>query len=141
MFDLERSLLRVTCNMERTIDAGRKEPHQKSCRVSDTKRKTSDQEVAQMLSKRIIRPSLNPWFPPVVLLPKKDRSMPFCIGYYRLNKTFKDIYPMPRIDNTLCSMQGTQCFSSLDLRSGYWQIPVAERGRPEAAFATLDKLF
>ncbi|KAG8187002.1 hypothetical protein JTE90_005772 [Oedothorax gibbosus] len=41
----------------------------------------------------------------------------------------KDVYPLPRIGNTLDCLRGAQYFSSKDLHSGYWQIEVDEAYR------------
>lgn len=47
---------------------------------------------------------------------------------------------MPRIDNALDTLAGSSFFSSLDLQSGYWPIPVAEQDKPKTAFTTPDGL-
>lgn len=92
-----------------------------------------------MLSKGIIRPSTSPRSSSVVLVTKKDRSIRFCIYYHRLNKvTKKDVYPVPGIDDVLDSVRGASYFSSFDLRSGYWQIPMAEEDKVKTAFVTPD---
>lgn len=143
LFDLEKSPLGVARNVHHTIDTGDEKPlRQRPYRVSRTERQTIEDEVTQMLSKGIIRQSSSPWSSPVVLVPKKDGSIRFCIDYRRLNKiTRKDVYPMPRIDDALDAMQGAKYFSSLDLRSGYWQIPMADHDKEKTAFVTPDGLY
>lgn len=111
-------------------------------RVSLSERKAIEAHVAEMLSKDVIRPSSSPWSSPVILVKKRDGTMRFCVDYRRLNKlTTKDVYPMPRIDDALDTLAGSSFFSSLDMRSGYWQIPVAEHDKPKTAFATPDGLY
>ena len=58
-----------------------------------------------------------------------------CVDFRKLNsKTIRDSYALPRIDETLQVLQGAKWFSSLDLRSGYWQIDVAEKDKHKTAF-------
>ena len=62
-----------------------------------------------------------------------------CIDYRKLNEiTVKDAYPLPRIAQTIDALQGAGFFSSLDLASGYWQVPVAREDRHKTAFCTPD---
>ena len=73
-----------------------------------------------MLDQGIISPSTSPWAPSVILVPKKDGSLHFCIDYRKLNSaTIHDAYPLPRIDDTLDSLQQAKFVSTLDLRSRY----------------------
>ncbi|KAJ0392460.1 hypothetical protein P43SY_002014 [Pythium insidiosum] len=83
-----------------------------------------------------------PWCFPVVLVKKKDGSVRFCVDYRALNDvTAKDVYPLPRIDETVEALGGATRFSTMDLMAGYWQIPVAPGDRDKTAFATRQGLF
>jgi hypothetical protein len=95
-----------------------------------------------MLHDNIIVPSKSPWASPVVLATKKDGTTRFCFDYRKLNEiTVRDAYPLPRIDDTLDALQHAQFLSTLDLRSGYWQVEMDAESRPLTAFVTHKGLF
>jgi hypothetical protein len=101
-----------------------------------------DENVDTMLTHGVIEPSNGAWAFPVVLVKKKDASVRFCIDYRALNAiTKRDVYPLPRIDDTLDHLHGARLFTSLDLHSGYWQVPVAARDRDKTGFVTRQGLF
>ncbi|UYV63096.1 hypothetical protein LAZ67_2003113 [Cordylochernes scorpioides] len=115
---------------------------QRPYRVSGMERKIIQQEVDRMMQQDIIQFSESPWSSPVVLVKKKNGSWRFCVDYRRLNKiTKKDVYPLPRVDDALDNLSGARYYSSMDLRTGYWQIEVDEHDREKTAFITPDGLY
>ncbi len=79
--------------------------------------------VDDMLRRGVIQPSNSPWASPIVLVAKKDGSTRFCVDYRRLNSVTKmDVFPLPRIDDSLVLLAKSKYFTTLDLASGYWQV-------------------
>ena len=105
-------------------------------------RDTVDQLVQEMLERNVIRPSQSPWASPIVLVKKKDGTLRFCVDYRRLNAVTKlDVFPLPRIDDTLDLLSQTKYFTTLDLASGYWQVEMCESDREKTAFTTYSGLY
>ena len=85
------------------------------------------QHIKEMLDGGAIRPSQSPWCNAVVLVRKKDGLLQFCIDFRCLNsRTKKDTYPLPHMQETMESMVGARHFSCMDLKSGFWQVKMAE---------------
>ena len=118
-----------------TIDTGDARPiRQRPYRVPLAKRKVIEDQIQDMLRDGIIEPSTSPWASPITLVPKGD-SWWFCVDYRKLNAvTKKDSYPLPLIQDIFDRLEGTAIFFTLDLKSRYWQIPVAKEDRPKTAF-------
>ena len=88
-----------------------------------------------MLDAGVIWPSNSPWCNAVVLVRKKDGSLRFCIDFRKLNSlTVKDSYPLPRICETLESLTGAAHYSTFDMNSGFWQVPMDEESKQYTAF-------
>ena len=93
------------------------------------------EHLKEMLEIGVIRESTSPFSSNVVIVRKKDGTILFCIDYRKLNQcTGKDAYPIPHIDDTLHSLAGYKYFSTLDLRSGYWQTELRETDKAKTAF-------
>ena len=88
-----------------------------------------------MLDAGVIWPSNSPWCNAVVLVRKKDGSLCFCINFRKLNSlTVKDSHPLPRICETLESLAGAAHYSTFDMNSGFWQVPMDEESKQYTAF-------
>ena len=106
-------------------------------RLPCSKRENTCQMISDMEEQGVIEPSTSPWTSPVVLVKKKNGSLRFCVDYRKLNDvTVKDSYPLPRIDETLEALGGSEWFSTLDLKSGYWQVLMDEHDKEKTAFST-----
>ena len=88
-----------------------------------------------LLTTGVIRESESPWASPVVLVRKKTGALRFCVDYRLLNqKTVRDAYALPRIEECFDYLSGAKYFSCLDLRSGYYQVDIEEEDKPKTAF-------
>ena len=102
-------------------------------------RRQEQEQLKEMLEQEIVRPSCSPWASPVVMVKKKkkDGTLRFCIDFQKLNDiTVKDAHPLPCINVTLEALKGAKIFSTLDLKSGYWQVPIREEHKSKAVFRT-----
>lgn len=88
-----------------------------------------------MTEQGIIEEFNSPWSSPLVLVTKKGGSLQFCVDYRKLSDTTKkNSYPLSRIDDTLVTLSGLTWFSTLDLKSVYWQVGIYANGKEKTAF-------
>ena len=93
--------------------------------------------LSELMDKEFVQHSTSPWGAPVLFTKKKDGKLRLCVDYRGLNKqTVKNAYPLPRIDDLLDQLHGAKYFSKLDLKSGYWQIPIEGKDVAKTAFRT-----
>jgi len=94
-------------------------------------------QLEELLMKGYIKPSKSPYGALVFFVHKKDGTLKMCVDYRALNKaTVKNWYPLPRIDDLFDRLSGAKVFSRIDLRSGYYQIWIAEGDKEKIAYRT-----
>ncbi len=122
------------------IDTGDANPIKlRPYRVNPDKKEEIDKQVKEMLQSEVIEPSVSEWQAPVVLVKKKDQKWRFAVDYRRLNAVTKPItYPLPRIEDVFDAIGKRQAkfYSTLDLASGFWQLPLDPSTAHKTAFAT-----
>lgn len=94
-------------------------------------------ELEAMQRLGVIESSTSEWSNPIVLVPKKDGSLRFCLDFRKLNSVSKfDPYPMPRVDELVENLGKAKYLTTLDLCKGYWQVPLTPESKEMTAFKT-----
>ena len=132
-FDIGRTNL-----VQHTIDTGQSRPFKQQLQKHPwAHQAVIDEHVDKMISSGVISPTVSPWSSNVVLVKKSSGDLRFCVDFRQLNNlTIKDSYPLPRIDSCMDSLGGAKYFSTLDLRSGYWQVELDKASSEKTAFVT-----
>ncbi|GBP13173.1 hypothetical protein EVAR_91282_1 [Eumeta japonica] len=110
---------------------------QRPRRVSHQDQQIIDEQISEWLDKGIIKQSMSEYSSPVVLVPKKDGSKRLCCDYRKLNgKIIRDNFPMALIDDVVEKLQGANVFTTLDLKDGFFHVPVDSESTKYTAFVT-----
>lgn len=87
-------------------------------------------ELDEMLKLGVVEPCENLWSSPILLTPKKDGKLRFCLDSRKLNSvTRKDAYKLPYISEILDNLKNAKYLSSIDLSKAFWQTAIAENDR------------
>ena len=93
-------------------------------------------EIEMLLESDMIEPSISPWACGVIMAKKKGGQLRFCCDFRYLNAvTIKDAYPIPRIVESLSKLGDAKFFTTLDLGSAFWQVPLWRKDREKTGFA------
>ena len=126
-------LARLTEHEIRTGDAApiKQPPRRVPLAYADKEREA----IEELKAKGVIRESVSPCSSPIVLVSKKDGGVRPCVDYRKVNGLVKpDGFPLPRIQDCLDAVAGSSLFSTFDLTSGYFQIPLKEEDIPKSSF-------
>lgn len=115
---------------------------QRPYRMSESERAVMRGITDDLLNNGIIRNSRSAYASPALLVNKASGAKRLCVDYRQLNKiTIKEKYPMPMIEDLIDRLQGCKFYTSLDLKSGYHQIPIKDEDVHKTAFITNDGHF
>ena len=143
MFALNPSELGTTDMVQHVIDTGDNHPVRQPPRcIPFALRGKVEEMVDDMLQHGIVKPSKSPWASPIVLVAKQDGATRFCVDYCRLNAVTKmDVFPLPRINDSLTLLAHCKYFTTLDLATGYWQVEMDPVSQEKTAFCTHSGLY
>ena len=112
-------------------------PHREGARrMTPNKSEACRKEIEMLMEYDMIEPSKSPWACGVVMAKKKGGQLRFCCDFRYLNAvTIKDAYPIPRIDDSLSKLGDAKFFTTLDLGSAFWQVPLRKQDREKTGFA------
>ena len=136
IFSLEQNEIGCTDATEHVIELLDTEPFKEWFRcIAPPLVEEVREHLQEMLDGGAIRLSQSPWCNQVVLVRKKDGGLQFCIDFRRLNsRTKKDAYPLSRMQETMESVVGARFFSTMDLKSGFWQVKMVKDSQQYTAF-------
>ena len=116
------------------LEMGGKSPAFPPYRMAPSELEELRRQLKELLNVSYIHPSKFSYGAPVLFQKKHDGSLHLCIDYRTLNKvTIKNKYPIPCIDDLFDQLGDTRYFTELDLRSGHYQVRIAERDEPKTA--------
>ena len=140
LFDLRQpSIIKAT--VRHAIETGTHPPvYTPPYRVSYRDEPIQREEINKLLEQGIIEESTSPWSSPIVLVRKKDGSVRFCVDFRKLNNiTTKDAFSIPRIDDIFDHLSQAEYYTTIDFKSGYFQVGLDPKDRPKTAFSTRDQ--
>jgi transposase InsO family protein len=115
---------------------------QKLRRKSPREEEKIAEHVEELMKNGIVERGSGPWAANIFGVPKGENGTRYVIDFRQLNEvTKKHAYPIPNIDSLLDQLANSTVFSTLDLYSGYYQVPVAESDREKTGFITSHGLF
>lgn len=107
------------------------------CTIDD--KKEIEQQVAKLLENNLIEESYSPFAAPVTLAFKRDeeKKSRLCIDFRDLNKiVIPQAQPFPLIDDLILKARNCKYFTSLDINSAFWSIPLRIEDRSKTGFIT-----
>lgn len=112
-------------------------------RFPESTKRQINEEIDEMHRQGIIKHSKSPWNAPVLCIPKKDldekgnKKYRIVVDFRALNLITKPfVYPIPRINEIFDDLGNNTYFSTLDLKSGFYQVPIHPRDAAKTAFST-----
>ena len=145
IFAKDMSELGVTNLHSHVIDTGDHAPVSSApYRQTPKMRAELERQLDDMLKQGIIEESNSVWHSPVVMVKKPNNEWRFCVDYRKLNAVTELMsFPIPHMSDVFDTLAQSKAeiFSTLDLRSGFWQVPLDKSTKSKSAFITHQGIF
>lgn len=127
-----------TTEIEMKIIIKNEEPiYQRSRRLSVPEKIEVERQVSEWLRDGIVKPSSSEFASLIVLVPKKDGTIRVCCDFRKINKQIvKDRFPLPLIEDVLDGLQDAKVFSTIDLKNGFFHVPIEGNSTKYTSFVT-----
>lgn len=106
-----------------------------------SKEEFATKQIKYMLEQNLIEESTSPYNAPIVVVEYKETNKEprFCTDFKKLNQITKDSYcESLNITDLVKNVKNNKIFCKLDLKKGYWQVPLSEECKPLTAFTGPD---
>ena len=139
LFDTKKSTITFNVKPHEIKTMDHPPPTSKPYYTTPEKQEAMHKIIQELLQSSLIRQSYSLYAAPAMLVPKKDNTCRMVVDYKKLNNiTIKDNHPLPNMEQTIQVLGGGyQFFSKLNMKSGFWQIPIKE-DKHKIAFITPD---
>ena len=138
VFSRDKNNLGRANNFEHTIKLKTTDPvYRKQFRIPEAHRDALHKQIDDWLKIGIIEPCFSRYNSPIFIVPKKDGTFRFVLDYRALNdNSLEDRYTMKDVGECIGEIgrAGSTIFSTMDLTSGFWQLPLAQDSRSCTAF-------
>jgi hypothetical protein len=111
--------------------------YRKQFRIPEAHQESLNKQIDEWVTMGIIEPCYSRYNSPIFIVPKKDGSFRFVLDYRALNEnSLDDRYNMKDVGECIGEIgrAGSTIFSTMDLTSGFWQLPLERESRPLTAF-------
>ena len=124
------------------VREGSKPPSSSAYRIPHSLKQPVRNEINKLIKDNRVVPCKSNYASPIICVKKKDGSLRLCVDYRSLNNiTTKDLFTLPNISDIIQDLRGSLVFSCLDMKSGFYQIPMRAEDIHKTAFVTNDGMY
>ena len=123
---------------EHTINTSDHPPiSQRPYRVPYALKEEVRRQITELVDNNILEPTHSPWASPVLLVKKPDGTLRLCCDFRKLNAiTTYSVFPLPNMESILDQLSNAKYYTTMDMQSGFWQLPMAKQDQAKTAIVT-----